>query len=454
MLLVSHRRTRRGAVVTGWLALWGLLLIVLLWAVELLSFRSHGRVELQIADDAAAHAAARDLVTESVFTVGYTSDAFSSSVVPIDRAALIAKARADGERYGQLSRVMGHGLTIHDNATNNPHGELFIDSLENPTSRDFLGLRAVGTDPYNPDLNAVRVKTHWAKISASSTYYVDRDVVGFRLKQPPSSNPTFPTLPMVPIAILSQPCVPGPTTNVPACWTSSSKSLASWEKAIMGRQGPDKYLMGPGGLPITAVSNGGVGDNIPEISVTLTEGGNTNDNGQLVYFNPAEAFAALVGQVTGGVAFGDLLTPGQQPGQFVLNDGTQAQNVAAAPTGSLPPASNSLSAGGATTLAGSATTTKQTGSGLLGILGQPRVWLLYSGVANQNGNPVVDVVGFVVARVMNVQVAGAGGSGNSLTITLQPSVLVTDKALTNWALRDLGPRSLYNPYVARLRFVE
>ena len=40
---------------------------------------------------------------------------------------------------------------------------------------------------------------------------------------------------------------------------------------------------------------------------------------------------------------------------------------------------------------------------------------------------------------MNVQVASAGGSGNSLTIVLQPSVLVTDKALTNWTLRDLGP---------------
>jgi len=75
--------------------------------------------------------------------------------------------------------------------------------------------------------------------------------------------------------------------------------------------------------------------------------------------------------------------------------------------------------------------------------------MLYSGLSKQNGNSLVNVVGFVVARIMNVEV-----TGTAVTITLQPSVLVTDKAVTNWTLRNLGPRSLYNPYVARLRFVE
>jgi hypothetical protein len=439
MRIVSRSRARRGAITVAWLVFFGLLFVVMVWAVELLSFRSHARVELQNADDSAAHAAARDLVTESVFKLDYLA---GGSAVHFDRAALIARARADGQRFGSFGRVMGKPVTVHDNPDNATDGDLFVGTLDNPTSRTFVGLDNVNFDPYRPDLNAVRVKTRLARVAASSTYYVDRDVIGFRLKQPPGSDPTFPALPMVPIAILSQPCPPA--QNAPEFW--EKKDLNSWEGAVMARRGFDQWSIGTSGAPVIA------GDGIPEISVTLTEGSNSNsnDNGRLVLFNPANDFASLVGQVKNGVTWGDLATDGQQPGQFLLNDGTQTQNLAPAATGSLPPASSALSKGGAQTLAGSVS--DQTG--LMGILGQPRIWVLYSGLSTHNGTPTVNVVGFVVARVMTVQVAGAGGSGNSLTITLQPSVLVTDKAVTNWTLRDLGPRSLYNPYVARLRFVE
>jgi hypothetical protein len=460
MRIVSHGQARRGAVIAGWLALFGVVIIVMLWAVELLSFRSHARVELQIADDVSAHAAATDFVTESVFAQAYRGD--GSSFVPIDRGALILKAQADAQFIAGLSRVNGHPLTIASNPQNDPGGDIFAGTLNNPASRTFINLNNTGFDPYNPDLNAVRIRTRLPRIAASSTYFIDRDVIGFRLKQPAASSPGFPALPMVPIAILSEPCSPVPTTNnpvgqnTPAFW--ASKDLTSWEGAIQGRRGFDNYLIGPNGLPIPASSTSSkMGDGIPEITVTLTDGGNSGDNGQLLYFNPQnEGFGNLVTQVTGGLAYGDLslTTLGQQPGQFILNDGTQALNQAPAATGPLPSASASLPNGGATTLAGTAATTNQPGTGLRGILGQPRIWVLYSGLANQNGTPTVNVVGFVVARVMNVQTASAGGSGNSLTITLQPSVLITDKALTNYTLRNLGPRSLYNPYIARLRFVE
>jgi hypothetical protein len=443
MMIVSHSRAlaggraRRGAITAAWLVLFGLVLIVILWAVELMSFRSNARADLQNADDAIAHAAARRLLTESVFSLDYLS---GTSVVPVDRAALIAAARADGERYGRLNRFSGHPLRLRDNPQNATDGDLYVGTLDEPNSRTFVNPDNVGYDPYRPDLNAVRVKTRLPRVAASATYFVDRDVIGFRLKQPPASSPTFPALPMVPIAILSQPCPPA--QNTPDFWVK--KDPNTWERAIMARSGSDKWSIGPSGTPAN------VGDGIPEISVTLTEGDNDGDNGRLVFFNPAEAFVALAGQARNGVAYGDLATPGQQPGQFVLNDGTAPLNVAPAVTAPLPSSSSSLPQGGAQALAGNV----QNQTGLLGILGQPRIWVLYSGLAKQNGTQTVNVVGFVVARVMSVQVAGAGGSGNSLTITLQPSMLVTDKALTNWTLRDLGPRSLYNPYVARLRFVE
>jgi hypothetical protein len=440
MMIVSHSpslsgrpgRTRRGAVLVGWLVFFLLLLIVILWAAELLSFRSHARVELQNLDDAAAHAAARDLVTESVFKFDYLA---GTSIVPIDRNGLITSARTDGERFGRLNRVMGKPVNITDNPQNANDGDLFVGTLDNPTSRTFIGLTNTGFDPYNPDLNAVRVKTRMAKIAASATYFVDRDVVGFRLKPPAGSSSTFPVLPMVPIAILSEPC--SPNQNTPSCW--ATKDASSWEKAIMDRAGFDEWSIGPSGTPVNTA------DGIREISVTLTESGNNGDNGQLVYFNPNEDFPTLAAQVRNGIAYGDLATSGQPAGQFLLNDGTGNQNLAFAATGALPGVSQSLPAGGAENLAGSV----QNQTGLLGILGQPRIWMLYSGLSKQNGKPMVNVVGFVVARVMRVEV-----TGSSVTITLQPSVLVTDKAVTNWTLRNLGPRSLYNPYVARLRFVE
>jgi hypothetical protein len=430
MTIASHSRTRRGAITTAWLVFFCLVLIVMIWAVEALSFRSNARAELQNAVDAAGHAATRRLVTESVFAQGYTP---GTSVVPIDRAALIAAARADGERLARLNRVMGQSLTLADNADNDTDGELYAGTLDNPTSRTFVGLTNTGFDPYNPDLNAVRVKKHFSRVGASSTYFIDRDVIGFRLKPPPAASPNFPAIPMVPIAILSDPCPPG--RNTPDCW--AQKGQSTWERAIMARAGRDDWSMGPSGQPVH-----GVGDGIPEIAVTLTEGGADNDNGRLIYFDPQGTVAALAAQVKNSIVYGDLpAVNGQRAGQFLLNDGTQAQNVAAAATGALP-------AGGAKALLGDA----QKGTGLLGILGRPRVWVLYSGVPSRGNNPTVNVIGFVVACVMSVT-AGAGNSG-PLTITLQPSVLVTDKAVTAWTLRDAGPRSLYNPYLARLRFVE
>jgi hypothetical protein len=451
----------------AWLVVYSFLLIVMLWAGQQLSWRSHARAELQNDIDAAAHAAARTLVTESVFSLGYSSPS-TSSVVPIDRNALITSARTEGERLARLNRVMGKPLLLKDNPDNLTSGELYAGTLDAPVSRTFIGLANTGFDPFNPDLNAVRVKAqHRNRVGASATYYIDRDVVGFRLKPPPSSSQLFPFIPMVPIAILSDPsCFP--SRYVPQWWADPSKTACnSWEHQVMGRQGQDNYYIDPSGLPAFGPNT----DHIPEITVTLGEKGQhrresphgeddrhgdgdhdgddeqRGDNGRLVYFDKsslglADRLAPLVAQIQRGVVYGDLPGPpnGQLAGQFLLNpkDGVppgtpSTLNVAAVPTAGLPER-------GAAEMA----------KALHGILGQARVWMLYSGLQGPRGNQAANVVGFVVARVMSVQ----GPTGGPLTITLQPSVLVTDTAVTDWTLRNNGPRSLYNPYIARLRFVE
>jgi hypothetical protein len=454
MRTASRYRTRRGSITLAWLVVYSIVLILLVWAAQQLSWRTHARAELQNAEDAAAHAAARTLLTEAVFARDY-ADPSTSSVVPIDRAALIASARAEGERLARLNRVLGRPLVLKDNPNNLTDKELYAGTLGNPASRTFVGLANVGVDPFHPDLNAVRVKAHRTRVGASSTYYLDRDVIGFRLKMPPASSPAFPAIPMVPIAILSDPCPPD--NNLPACWGTKDKS--TWEGAIMARKGQDHWSLNAAGVPV----HGDSGDGIKEITVTLGEHRRDRDdhghdrddhregrhNGRLVYFDTGKVGSVdtLLAQIQNGITYADLPeNNGQLAGQFLLNPadsvpaGTPAEaNVASPATGPLPSGSASRLAKG---------NPQQSTAGLQGILGQPRIWMLYSQI--HAGSPsTVHVIGFVVARVMSVT-----ADGETLRLVLQPSVLVTDTAVTDWTLRDLGPRSLYNPYVARLRFVE
>jgi hypothetical protein len=437
MVIASQRgapsgRRRRGAISAAAMVFYGLVVVVLLYVTQQIAWRSHTRQELQDADDAAAHAAATALVTESVFAFPYVSN---TSLVDINRDALVGNARAVGEQLAKLNRVGGKRLVLKDNPKNLTNGELYVGTVLDPTTRTFLDTARVNFDPYNPDLNAVRVVTYRGKAAASVTYYVDHDVVGFRLKQPPASSPTFPTIPMVPIAIRSNPCPPANNN----CWLNGGNGGGNtWENQIMARRGHDDWRMGTDpktGRPVPVAGS----DGIKEISVTLTEGGDDDDNGRLVYFDgTALSFPALEQQVARGVAYGDLpASAAQKQGQFLLNNGT-------------PTALNSNFARPATRpLPGKKAAELRTS--LLGILGVPRIWMLYSFVQDPNGNrsPTFAVVGFVAARVMQVT-----SSGGHVTAVLQPGVLITDTAVTDPKLRNLGPRSLYNPYVARVRFVE
>jgi hypothetical protein len=426
-------RRRRGTISVPWFVLYSLVLIILLAVAQQLSWRSHSRQELQDAADAAAHAAACGLVTESVFAHPYVS---GTSLVEIDRPVLVADARSLGERIGKLNHVRAKPLALKSNPDNRTDGELYVGTLDDPASRTFVGLTRSFFDPFNPDLNAVRVVARRARVGASSTYYVDRDVVGFRLKPPPASSPTFPAIPMVPIAIRSNPCPPAQNN----CWLGGGNGGGNtWENEILARNGSNQWMMGTDpktGRPVPVPGE----DGIKEIKVTLTEGAGLKDNGQLVYFDGSAEppFRALRAQVVRGVAYGDLpANNGQKAGQFLLEHGTPG-----APNSNFAtPATHPLPSGGAKALRTS----------LLRILGEPRVWMLYSFLQDPNNNnkTTFAVVGFVVARVMHV-----GGAEGQVSVVLQPSVLITDTAVTDFARRDLGPRSLYNPYVARVRVIE
>src|SRR5207249_416919 len=104
-------------------------------------------------------------------------------------------ARAAGRRYARLNLVSGTPFLLRDNPDNLAGGELVVGTLSAPLSRDLDVTARTGFDPYHLDLNAVRVVTRRGRAAASSTYYVDRDVVGFRLSPPlatpPGQTPPF-----------------------------------------------------------------------------------------------------------------------------------------------------------------------------------------------------------------------------------------------------------------------
>jgi hypothetical protein len=95
------------------------------------------------------------------------------------------------------------------------------------------------------------------------------------------------------------------------------------------------------------------------------------------------------------------------------------------------------------------------------VLGQRRVWMLYD--TTPGGQ--VHVIGFVAARVMAVETETMGMATVAVNVVLQPTMLLTTTALTDRTKRALGPRevaltqgmdkrSIYNPYVARVRLLK
>jgi len=75
--------------------------------------------------------------------------------------------------------------------------------------------------------------------------------------------------------------------------------------------------------------------------------------------------------------------------------------------------------------------------------------MLYDSATNA---PDLRVVGFVAARVMDVQI-DTGKKPTFVDVTLQPTMLVTCTAITDSTRRTLGPRTIFNPYVARARLL-
>jgi hypothetical protein len=138
-----------------------------------------------------------------------------------------------------------------------------------------------------------------------------------------------------------------------------------------------------------------------------------------------------VRQVYRGMTFADL---GQRSpaGQLLLNDGFPESNYVNLPRLATPTDDSRR---------------HELRTALLNVLGQPRVWMLYSPGESKGAN--LKVIGFVAARVMHCPT-----DSHEHAVVLQPCMLITATAVTDHTRRELGPRSIFNPTIARVRLVD
>ncbi len=412
----GHRRPgrspRRAAVLPWFVVTAPILLAVFVLAVHMASMR-HRQLELQNATDAAALAGADDLVSDLLLTPN-----------PHRHHAVIQQARTAALRYGALNLVNGKPLDIQPNEENYTDGDLVVGTLDAPNSHAFDAVFHREDNLFRPYLNAVRVSLRRSGVATSSTAYVDRDVIGFRLDgmQP---------LPVMPLAIFTDPCPPG--QEKPEQWLT--KDARSWEYQVLARQGRDSWTTpGADGKPQPGP------DQVPEIDVVLSATGiDMKDNGCLTGIG-SRSFAQALRQLTNGLTAEDLQARG---GQLLLNDGLNSQQ----PDNRLMLPHLALSIHDMSALA----------KALQGLVGQRRICMLYDGQTTGSQKSVV-IRGFVAARVMEVRTqTNTGTDGRKspqVILVLQPCSYVTSTAVTDRTRRDLGPRSLYNPYLARVRLVE
>jgi hypothetical protein len=359
---------------------------------------------------------------------------------------LIPLARQNAQHYAGLNLVQAQSLYLDPNANNEEAGDIVVGTLTQPYSKEFI-LPNLNTnfDPKWLNINTVRVTGRRSSqhpngpvllhngpllarmpndVESVSTATLDRYVIGFR---PMGRQP----LPLCPLALFS--FLPG---NLKHCW----------EYNVEKRRGDDAYKVRRNGA-YYQILNGS--DRLHEMEVFLGAGkewgqmmkaSRTDLNRQLrqgkfncciLYFGSSRV-QDLVPQIVNGVDASHLSAFG---GQLVLGPGNQLV-VGGTPWGPLSTDSDGK--------------LLQSALKQLQATGLPRLWPCFSSFDKETSKPVL--CGFVAARV--VQVKQQSGKGGSVTFTIQPCMMSTGTAVTDFRRAGIGIAKLPNPYICKVRLVE
>lgn len=385
--------------------------------------------------DAAALAAVQTFVDDSLLRKD-----------PKRMKELLPRARQNAQQYAELNLVQGQGMYLDPNSSNDPEGDIVFGTLPHPRSKEFvLPDFTTNFDPKWLNVNTVRVtgrrqaqhpngpvylhngpllSRQPTDIAAASTATLDRFVLGFR---PMGRQP----LPLVPLGLFS--FLPGTLKH---CWEFNIEKRRGADNFKVRRNGPYyQILNGADGLHEMDVFLGAgeeMGQSMKasrsDLNMQLRQG---KFNCCMLYFGTSQA-KELALQIVNGVDASHLSAFG---GQLVLGPGNQLQ-VKGTPWGPLG--------------------TSWDGKLLLNALkqlqatGQPRLWPCFASFDKNTSNPIL--CGFVAARV--VQIKEKSGKGGSITFAVQPCMLSTGTAVTDYRRAGIGTAKLPNPYICKVRLVE
>ncbi|MBX3414544.1 MAG: hypothetical protein KF708_17790 [Pirellulales bacterium] len=400
-LPLSRRRalraggSRRGAL-SGMLVVGLILLFAVLGLALELGLIAHVQVQLQTATDAAALAGAAELLDESVLRPGESPDWTDDIELALKQSQVFAASNVAG----------GQTVAILPNPQNDPNGDFIVAWLESSTNPgevpqlypdsgrcNTLIVRAQRTQGRGnpvPLWFSPVVGIATADVLAESRATLDQRICGFR----PQGLGAIPVVPLAALAKGSQ-----------DAWFEQSQTTP-----IEGVN--DKYTVD---YRTGVVTKGP--DGIPEIELKspLEDDAGTDGNFLVLEFNPdPQQQNQFQRQLELGLTAADLV---DQNGQLLLDKSGQL------------------------VVPGTGINEKLLGR-LTTIVGENRVWPLFSEQTDSDGTTAVVLTGFAAGRIVDARV----NEDDEAVVLVQASTLVTGTAL----VRELGPHDQRNPWIARL----
>lgn len=386
---------RRGAL-SGILVIVLILLFAILGLALELGLLSHVQIQLQTASDAAALAGVAELLDENVLRPGASPD-WSDDI----EAAL---ARA--QQYAANNIACGQSVLIEANPENHPAGDFVVAWLDSSTDRHeapqlydvagrcntliVRGVRNLKRGNPVPLWFSPVLGIGSADVMSESRATLDQRVYGFR---PQSGG----AIPVVPVAALGR--------GSEEAWLEQSQTTPIED--VNDRYTVD-YRTG-------VVTDGA--DGIPEVELKAPVGNEHAQEGNFLLLD-FDAESGEQGRFSRQVEVGLLATDlVDQGGQLALD-----------PSGRL------LVPG--VGVRDSALTQLRT------IVGQNRVWPLFTSRTDEDGETTVVLTGFAAGRIVDVRT----NEDDEAVVLVQASTLVTATAL----VRDLGPDEQPNTWIARL----
>jgi hypothetical protein len=385
---------------------------------------NRARTDVHRTADAAALAAVQTLVDDRMLM----SD-------PQALFDLFEEARQEAQYYATENPAYGDPIELRSNQANDPEGDIVFGTFH-PGRTDYV-VADFGqpTHDWMRLVNAVRVTAQRSQARGTaanlndgpllsrtptdiirySTAIMDRSVIGFR-------QVDHKPIPLAPFALLSDP---------------TGEIAESWESQVEQQNGPDAWRFDRHERKCRPAADG---DTIHEMVVRLRarEASGESQDGEQAQRRPngcllqigTQSFSSLCQQFVAGVVSEHLAEFG---GKFVLD----LDNTLIVPGSPLGPQPNS---------AEHALLLKSLQQ--LQLLGEPRIWPLFSRFDEGAGLPVV--TGFVAARLTEVRSEDNG----DILFVLQPCVLSLVGAITESSRRGQGEAPPINRYLCRVRLVE